>query len=74
MTDIDYTGSRALGNVLDELDRRQITFAVASGGKRLRNSLAHSELSRRIGDDHFFPTVDQAVSALNPEHPDSSHR
>jgi sulfate permease, SulP family len=72
MADIDYTGSRALGSVLDELDRRQIKFAVARAGQRLRNNLAHTELARRIGDDHFFPTVDQAVSALNAEHPESS--
>jgi SulP family sulfate permease len=72
MTDVDYTGSRALAKVFDELDRRQITFAVARAGKRLRTNLAHSELSRRIGDDHFFATVDQAVSTLSPKHADSS--
>ncbi len=71
MTDIDYTGSKALSNVLDELDDRQITFAVARAGQRLRNNLAHTELSSRIGDDHLFPTVDQAVSTLRAEHPQS---
>jgi SulP family sulfate permease len=68
MTDVDYTGSRVLSQVLDELDRRQVTFAIARAGQRLRNNFAHTELSRRIGDVHFFPTVDEAVSTLNARH------
>jgi SulP family sulfate permease len=73
MTDIDYTGCRTLSDVLDELDRRQLTFAIARAGHRLRGNLQHSGLLQRIGEDHFFPSVDQAVNALNPDGADPTH-
>ncbi len=64
MTDLDYTGSRALSEALDELDRRHISFAVARAGERVRRSLAKSGLLERIGEDRLFAAVDEAVTAL----------
>jgi SulP family sulfate permease len=65
MSDIDYTGARALAGVLDELERRQITFAVARAGDRARAGLAAAGLTARIGPDRFFSAVDEAVRALD---------
>jgi sulfate permease, SulP family len=64
MSDIDYTGADALRDVLDELDRRQIGFAIARAGDRVRLSLARSGLLARIGEERLFPAVDEAVTAL----------
>jgi MFS superfamily sulfate permease-like transporter len=64
MSDIDYTGARALHEELDELDRRQISFAVARAGEHMQLSLARSGLLQRIGPDRLFPAVDGAVTAL----------
>jgi high affinity sulfate transporter 1 len=64
MSDIDYTGARALHEELDELDREQISFAVARAGEHMRQSLALSGLLQRIGPDRLFPAVDEAVTAL----------
>jgi len=69
MTDIDYTGCRALGEFLDELDHRSITLAVSRAGEHLRASLAKAGLLARIGESRFFATVDEAVSALSPTAP-----
>jgi sulfate permease, SulP family len=66
MSDIDYTGSRALRRLLDELDREGIAFAVARAGQHVHESLGRSGLLERIGADHFFAAVDQAVTALGP--------
>ena len=66
MSDIDFTGSRTLGEVLDELDADHIDFAVARAGEHVRESLRRSGLESRIGRDHFFPSVDAAVSNLGP--------
>jgi MFS superfamily sulfate permease-like transporter len=66
MSDIDYTGSRALSAVLDELDRDHTAFAVARAGEHARVGLRRSGLLARIGEDHFFPSVDEAVRALGP--------
>ena len=71
MSDIDYTGSLALRRVLDELDRDQITFAIARAGQHARDSLSRSGLLERIGEDHLFPSVDAAVTGLAPSNPGS---
>lgn len=65
MSDIDYTGSQALASVLDELARRQITFAVARAGDRAKAGLEAAGLTARIGPDRFFSAVDEAVTALD---------
>ncbi len=67
MSDIDYTGSRALAAVLDELDRDHAAFAVARAGEHAREGLKRSGLLARIGEDHLFPSVDEAVRALGPK-------
>ena len=64
MSDIDFTGARTLGEVLDELDAEKIDFAVARAGEHLRDGLRRSGLEARIGVEHFFPSVDAAVSGL----------
>ena len=71
MSDIDYTGSRALREVLDKLDRDHVTVAVARAGQHLRDGLARSGLLDRIGAERFFPAVDAAVIALGSQGADS---
>jgi SulP family sulfate permease len=71
MTDIDYTGSRALRQTLDQLDRDGITFAMARTSDHVRANLARSGLLQRIGDDHLYPSVDEAVTALPTDNPDT---
>ena len=66
MSDLDYTGSRALAEVLDGLDRDRIDFAVARAGQHARDGLRRSGLLARIGEDHLFASVDEAVRALGP--------
>jgi SulP family sulfate permease len=67
MSDVDFTGSRAFGRVLTFCERDHIAFGVARVGGHLRESMRRSGLAARIGEDHFYPTVDAAVSALTPE-------
>jgi SulP family sulfate permease len=64
MSDIDYTGSRVLGEILDMLDAGHVAFAMARTGERVRSSLARSGLLYRIGQERFFPAVDVAVLAM----------
>jgi len=64
MSDIDFTGTRALSQVLDLFEHEGIAFGIARGGVHLRDSLRRSGLAARIGEDHFFQTVDEAVTAL----------
>ncbi|HEY1775709.1 MAG TPA: SulP family inorganic anion transporter [Solirubrobacteraceae bacterium] len=64
MTDIDFTGSRALNEVLNELTADHIVLAFARVGDRAREGLRRSGLESRIGADHFFASVDEAVKSL----------
>ena len=67
MTDIDYTGSRTLSQVLDRLERDHVALALARSGEHVRSSLARSGLLGRIGAEHLFGSVDQAVTAFGPD-------
>jgi SulP family sulfate permease len=71
MTDIDYTGCRALNEVVDELTRRDITLVVSRAGDRVSASMKKSGLEHKIGQDHFFSTADAAVRAMGPPAPAS---
>ncbi len=65
MSDIDFTGSRELARALDACDRAHIRVGIARAGDHLRSSLRRSGLEARIGADHFYSTVNEAVTALS---------
>ena len=67
MSDVDYTGARALARTLDDLDQRQIAFGIARAGSRLRRGLARSGLLDRIGEGHLYPSAGEAVADLHRE-------
>jgi MFS superfamily sulfate permease-like transporter len=64
--DIDYTGARAISQILDELDHSHVALAVARAAPGARQHLTRTNLLDRIGRDHFFPSVDEAVVTLGP--------
>jgi sulfate permease, SulP family len=64
MSDVDFTGSRALDHVLTECDRQHVAFGMARAGDNVREILRRSDLAQRIGESHFYPSVDEAVAAL----------
>jgi sulfate permease, SulP family len=65
MTDLDYTGACALRQTLDQLDHSGVSFAMARTDKTVRAGLARSGLLARIGEDHLFASVGEAVNALH---------
>jgi sulfate permease, SulP family len=69
MSDIDYTGTRAMAEALRACERDGIAFGVARAGLHLHDSLRRSGLADVIGEEHFFLTVDEAVRALAPGSP-----
>jgi MFS superfamily sulfate permease-like transporter len=70
MSDLDYTGSRALRRMLDQLHHSGLIFAMARTNDTVRAGLARSGLLARIGEDHLFASVGEAVSALHPGTPE----
>ena len=67
MSDVDFTGSRELGNVLEVCQRGHIAFGVARAGDHMKGMLQRSGLEQRIGEMHFYPSVDEAVTSLTAE-------
>ncbi|MDR3664817.1 MAG: SulP family inorganic anion transporter, partial [Mycobacterium sp.] len=67
MTDIDYTGSRALAAVLDQLEHRGVHFAMARTNSAVRAGLVRSGLRARIGDNQLFASVGAAVDSLGSD-------
>ncbi len=66
MFDIDFTGCRALGSVLDDLERRGVALLIARAGAHARASLERGGLLARIGPARFFSSVDEAVASAGP--------
>jgi len=64
MSDIDFTGTSAMSQVIDLCEREDIAFGIARSGVHLHDSLRRSGLAARIGEDHFFTSVNEAVTAL----------
>jgi high affinity sulfate transporter 1 len=64
MSDIDFTGTRAMSQVLDLFERDGIAFGIARAGVHLHDSLRRGGLAARIGEDHFFTSVNEAVTTL----------
>ena len=64
MSDIDFTGTNAMSKVVDLCERDGIAFGIARSGVHLHDSLRRSGLAARIGEDHFFSSVNEAVTAL----------
>ncbi|HXQ90515.1 MAG TPA: SulP family inorganic anion transporter [Acidimicrobiales bacterium] len=66
ITDIDYTGTRTVRALVQELARSHVVVAVARAVGGAPQNLARSGLLELIGRDKMFTTVDEAVSALQP--------
>jgi high affinity sulfate transporter 1 len=66
MSDLDFTGARVLARVLDRCARDNVEVGFARAGEHVQRSLRRSGLIDRIGEDHLFPAVNEAVTALAP--------
>ncbi|HLF61993.1 MAG TPA: SulP family inorganic anion transporter [Acidimicrobiia bacterium] len=63
ITDVDTTGAEVLVGVLDDLEKRGLTFAFAGLKGPVKDRLRAYGLYDRIGEANFFPTVGSAVRA-----------
>jgi high affinity sulfate transporter 1 len=63
ITDIDSTGAEVLSGVIDDMDRRQISFAFAGLKGPVKDRLRSYGLYDRIGDENFHPNTISGVEA-----------
>ena len=66
ISDIDYTGTRTVRALVDELDRAHVVVGVARAVGGAPQNLRRSGLLDRLGGGRVFSTVDEAVTALRP--------
>jgi len=60
--EVDVTGLDALGQLRDELGKRNVTFAMARVKQDLQAQLVAAGLVDKIGEDRIFPTLPTAVA------------
>lgn len=64
ISDVDYTGAKALGELITELKASGTTFAVARSSHLVHHNIKHAGLLDAIGSDRIFDDVEDAVRAL----------
>ncbi|GAC1364121.1 MAG: SulP family inorganic anion transporter [Actinomycetota bacterium] len=65
VSDIDFTGARALDGLVKELKQRDITVGVARASGLVPKALSHSSLLTDIGTTRVYSDVESAVSGLS---------
>ncbi len=61
--DIDYSGADSVRQINEELGRKGVTFVVADLSPNARAQLDAYGLSEKIGKDHFYDSITEAVLA-----------
>jgi len=61
---LDTTGAETLDEVRADLAAAGTALAVAGAHQSVRGMLERSGLTKKIGADHMFPTVESAIAAL----------
>jgi sulfate permease, SulP family len=64
ISDIDYTGTRTISDLVVDLRQRGVTIAIARLSHLVHHDLKHSGLLKEIGPSHLFATVEDAVEAM----------
>ena len=67
VSDIDYTASKALGEVIYEMRRAGRKVGLARASHLVHHDFKHAGLLKAIGTDCVFDNVDEAVQALAVE-------
>ena len=68
VTHADSTGLGALEQLTRDLRRSEITLLVARLRTRMQEQFLSSGLTKTIGREHFYPTVEAAVRACSAAH------
>jgi high affinity sulfate transporter 1 len=70
--DVDYTGGQALSELARELARLNIVFAVADAGPQLQRELDRFGVTKEIGSDHVFDSLESARAAFHAARDDKT--
>jgi high affinity sulfate transporter 1 len=65
--DVDFTAGKTLLETAEQLADKGVVFAVAAATDDVRRELDAFGLTEKIGADHYFATVDDAIAAFHAE-------
>jgi MFS superfamily sulfate permease-like transporter len=70
INDIDASGEEALSLTVDRVRSAGIDISLSGVNRSVMNVLKRTHLIVKIGEDHIYPTVEEAISAVH----DRTHR
>lgn len=65
ISDMDASGEEALSLIVDRMRSAGIDISLSGVNRSVMNVLKRTQLFYKIGEDHFYPTVDAAISAIH---------
>lgn len=65
ISDMDASGEEALSLTVDRMRSAGIDISLSGVNRSVMNVLKRTQLFYKIGKDHFYPTVDAAISAIH---------
>jgi MFS superfamily sulfate permease-like transporter len=65
ITDIDVTAAEVLKALDEELNDRGVHLAFVELRDRLQDLVRHYGLHTTLDQEHFYPSLDQALDAIN---------
>jgi MFS superfamily sulfate permease-like transporter len=63
VSDVDYTGAKALGELVSELEQTGVAVELARTSHLVHHDLKHAGLLELVGAGHIFASVQEAVAA-----------
>jgi sulfate permease, SulP family len=67
INDMDASGEETLSLLVDRVRSAGVDFSLSSVNEKVMEVMRRTHLWERIGDDHIFPTMEKAVSAVYSE-------
>jgi MFS superfamily sulfate permease-like transporter len=67
INDIDASGEEALSLTIDRVRSAGIDISFSGVNRAVMNVLKRTHLIIKIGEDHIYPTVEEAISAVHDE-------
>jgi MFS superfamily sulfate permease-like transporter len=66
INDIDASGEEALSLTVDRVRSAGIDISFSAVNRSVMKVLTRTHLNAKIGEDHFYPTIEAAISAIHP--------
>jgi len=67
INDIDASGEEALSLTVDRLRSANIDISLSGVHEDVRKVLERTHLLAKIGEDHIFPSINKAISAVHKQ-------